>query len=352
MNMDTFWWTQISGPSRYMQDAIDSLADCRVLLLEETPYMDAFLQIMQERLRIYDSSLHIETSFAREWECEEIGQTLLRKYAPAAGYHPMDGSKMMFVAKQDLLLHRVLIIRCADRGNRWLDEVVEYARHATPRNGIVILTYIGNCPLEQKRRGVAIPKFKSFVTPYDMQLFANCCLSKLSGLSLHLRQYIAHVAARLSGTNSELCHALAEESLASDPHGLLEQMVSVYPEAGALVADKKTVNSVIWEAQIQIAFPIIEKERRRWIEQYYSQLAALLPQKDEFNKSIDKPEDMELRHLRYYFFVPYANTIPLADRQNFRLFYDSRNDLAHLEPLESEVLLQILNYRENHQEVN
>ncbi len=349
MSMDTYWWTHISGPSRYMQDIIDSLAECRVLLLEEASYMDTFLQIMQERLRIYDSNLHIQSSFGRDWEGEEIGQALLREYAPESDYHPMDGSKMAYVAQRNLLLHRLLIVRDIERNGRWLNEVVEYAKHSTPHNGIVILTYAGDCPQEHKRRGIAAPKLKSYITPYDMQLFAISCLSQSSRLSLYLRQYIAQLAARLAGSNPELCQNLAVELLVSEPHVLLDQMVCVHPETQVLLSDKKRINYVIWEAQIQIVFPIIEQERRRWIEQYYNQLAALLPQKDEFNKPIDKPEDMELRHLRYYFFDPFANTIPLVIRQNFKLFYDARNDLAHLVPLDSKVLLQILNFRENHQ---
>jgi hypothetical protein len=126
--------------------------------------------------------------------------------------------------------------------------------------------------------------------------------------------------------------------------GIDELDVSTNPIVGALARlaeDPSFIDLTIWEAQAQIIFPIVERSRRRFIEQYGDELQSVLPQLDDFNKELIYPKDMELRHMWYYYFKS-AGFRNKDDDRVFKLLYNARNDLAHLELLDSTLLLEIL----------
>ena len=87
-------------------------------------------------------------------------------------------------------------------------------------------------------------------------------------------------------------------------------------------------------------FPIIERIRRRFIEQYIDELRSILPQRDEFGKDLLTPEDMELRHMWHYYFRV-SGFCSLEDGHVFKMIYDARNKLAHLTPLAHSTVISI-----------
>ena len=341
MKAETIWWNQIPGPARYLNDTAS--ADTTVLFVEETCYTDHFLLLLKDKLRQEDSNLQIDVSYAAQWaHHSDIGEVLMNQYAPSVDYHPMDGRRAAILAEKNLLAGRLLVIRQVEHPSPWLEFSEIYAKHSTYRRVIIILTYRGQCPLASKRKGISVLQWSEYSTPYDMQLFASYCISSRNGLSAIQMNYIAQVASRLAGTNPELCQALATEELALDPHGLLRLLADRHEGAARLIANRKILEHLLWEAQIQTVFPIIEQERRRFIEAYFDQLTDVLPQQDEFGKEIKDPQDMELRHIWYYYFRNNGTFNNNEEARRFHLLYNARNDLAHLDALNSQVVDRIL----------
>lgn len=342
MEKPSLWWNYVSGAARYLEDTVSATSNYRVLLVEEAPYMEQFLHLLSERLQQWDSSLHIDEIQADEWDsAQDVGESLMYHYANQTEYHPMDGTRPEYIARNNLLAGRVLIVRETNRRKEWINTAIEYAKFSSQRNGLIILTYSVSPPLVASRKGVKLIKWDNYITNYDMQLFASYCIADRPGMKLELRNYITQLASRMSGTDPELCSRLAIEEAANDAMGLLQTLASNNEKAKKLVEHPQFVYSIIWEAQIQIVFPIIERLRRCFIERYSDELQSVLPQRDDFDKVLQSPEDMELRHMWYYYFKIKGFRSSDDDR-SFRLLYNARNDLAHLDPLDSETVMKVV----------
>ncbi|MFD2673643.1 hypothetical protein [Marinicrinis sediminis] len=325
-----------------MHDTISANMQYRVLLIEEAPYPESYLQMYEEALMQSDSNLLFEKGFADDWtEGQELSTVIMNRYAPHADYHPMDGSRAAFIAKNQVLEGRVLIIRQIEERQDWLDFSVEYARHCPMSGGLIILTYRGSTPLTSARKGVSVFKWNSYISKYDIQLFASNCVADQLGLSDPERHYITQIASRLTGTDPELCEALATRELLDCPLTLCQRLSDDYETAKQWTNKPRLVDSIVWEAQIHVVFPIVERMRKYYIKTYYDRLLAVLPQLDEFEKELCEPEDMELRHMWYYYFK--TNGFQSKEEQRtFNMLYKARNSLAHLDALSCDEVLEIL----------
>ncbi|RNB58440.1 hypothetical protein EDM57_06865 [Brevibacillus gelatini] len=342
MEKPSLWWNYMSGAARYLQDTVAATSDYRVLLIEEPPYKEDFFHLLKERLLQRDSSQQIEQMQADEWARDlDVGEALMNDYAHQVEYHPMDGTRPEYMAKNNLLSGRVLIVRETNRRTEWIDCAIEYAKFSSQQNGLLILTYSAARPLATARKGMKLLQWGEYVAHYDMQLFASYCIAEKPGLTLGIRNYITQLASRMADTDPELCSMLAVEETVDDAFGLLRKLADRYGTARNLVENPQKVTSIIWEAQIHLVFPIIEEMRRRFIERYRSALQGVLPQRDNFEKLLQSPEDMELRHMWYFYFK--ANGFLSSDDERcFHMLYEARNQLAHLDTLDREMIGEIV----------
>lgn len=325
-----------------MRDSLEAAAQFRVLLLEEPPYTEHYLRTLQEQLRHWDSSLLFDIGFARDWLTgHDIEEALLNRYAPQADYHPMDGSRSEFIARNHLLAGRVLVVRRIEEYPAWLDVAVRYAKHSAAQNGMILITYTGTAPLKSARKGITDLQWRNLISSYDMQMFASSCIAG-ADIPSAARNYITQIASRLSRADPELCEQLAvKEIIREDAPTLLTRLSAIRHGSDPRAPDLQEIATILWEAQVQIFFPIIERTRRLFIEAYYDEFLEILPVKDEFLKELNTPEDMELRHMWYYRFKERGFRTQ-EDRRVFNLVYNCRNVLAHLKLLDSEVLQDIL----------
>ncbi|WP_150269064.1 hypothetical protein [Paenibacillus tepidiphilus] len=348
LNEETLWWSQVSGPSRYLQDTLEAVSNGGVTVLEETAYMGQFLSMLKDKLLYKNSKLQIINYNADDFlNSENIEEYLLFKFAPDYNYHPIEGPPTRIIAKNNLLDGRVLIIRHIEKDKRWMDVAMEFAKYCSFQSGSIVFTLKGGTPQLKKQKKIEVLELKNYITTYDMQLFASYCISNLSNLSSPMKNYITQIASTLAGNNPELCKELAVEELAVDVFGLLNRLSQCSPNSALIPENKSNVDHILWEAQIQTVFPIIEQERRRIIESYYQELLNILPVTDEFGRKIEIPEDMELRHIHYYYFKNAGSFKSKEDNDTFKLIYNSRNDLAHLNLLNGTVIKNIFSLRSN-----
>jgi hypothetical protein len=342
LNEEALWWSQVSGPARYLQDTIEAVSNCGVTLLEETTYMDQFFSLLKDKLLSKNSKLQIITYNADDFlHLDNIEEILLLKYAPDHNYHPMEGPIIRTIAKNNLLNGRVLIIRQIEKDARWVNIATEFAKYCSFHGGSILFTFTeGDPPLNNKKK-ISVLELKKYITTYDMQLFASYCISNRSNLSFMMKNYITQIASSLAENNPRFCKELAVEELTDDVFGLLSRLAQNIPDAALFLERKKYVELILWEAQIQTVFPIIEQERRKIIESYYHELLGILPVTDEFGKKLELPEDMELRHIRYYYLKINGSFRSNEDSNTFKLIYNSRNDLAHLNLLSGQDIKSI-----------
>jgi len=345
MDHAAFWWRHVSGPDRLLGDLAEAAFRHRVLLIEEPPFREEFGLQFRDRLLQRDSNLLIaEADGADVAGGIDAGEWLMRQCGRDMEYHPLDGSRAEVLAKRKWLAGRVFIIPDVQDRPEWVELAVEYARRSPADNGLLVLLYRGACPLASPRKGVAVFRRGDYFTAYDMQWFAAFCIpEKDSGA---VRDYRAQVLARIAGGDPELCADLAREDVRSDPLESMEALAWRYPVLSDLAADRKRLELMLWEAQLQIVFPLVERLRRRFIDVYRAELSAVLREedgvKDEFGNKLAEPEDMEIRHIWWYCFKKNKAALSESDRRVFHLIYISRNRLAHLKPVDHANVMELL----------
>lgn len=147
-----------------------------------------------------------------------------------------------------------------------------------------------------------------------------------TALNLYQRYYTADIIAKIAGTDGRLCLALARQELYSRPETVIqEQQLSV------------DLRPLLLETQMQHILPILEDVRRYLVQKYKTMIEQILPQKDEYGKELERPTDLELRHLQHYlrgrglFFHE-------KDDNWFQCAYQARNDISHLQVLPTDQL--------------
>ncbi len=342
MNIASLWWERVPGASKYLEDAVEIITTYKILIVEEVPYIEHFLYLLGVQVRRQNTGLHIEEVLSQEWpEGQNPEEWLMDRYAVGYDYHPMQSSRLTFMAEKGLLENKMLIIRNGALRKEWMEVATGYAKVTVSSRGMIVLTHSAPLPSGNIRKGVKVLEWKRYLTRYDMQLFASYCIAAKSNLSLQEKNYIVELASKLAFANPELCPYLASENLAIDVIGTLKTLANNNEMAKKLILDPEFIQSVLWEAQIQIVFPIVESSRRSFIERYREKLKDVLPQADDFDQEITTPESMELRHLWYYYFKAngFENDM---ESERFWLLYEARNKLAHLKLVDYSTLIKII----------
>ena len=337
----TFWWRHVPGPSRYLNDVVGAAFKHRVILVEQAPYFGEFAALVREHLRQWDSGLLVDDA---DGGCDP-GDWIISRYAREAEYHPLDGTKAAFAAERKLLAGRVVMVHDVQHFPQWVPFAVEYARHSPSENGLMMLTYRGGSPLSAPRKGVAVFQWSDYFTPYDMQWFAAYCLSEREESCAAVRDYRIQFISRLAGGDPALCAELSLGPMRGDPLARLNELAAEHSDAARLSRDRKRLDFLLWEAQLQVVFPLVERLRRRFIDAYRRELEGVLPKRDDFGVELKEPEDMEIRHLWYYYFAGSGEGRMFhsrEDEQAFRKLYFARNQLAHLKPLDHAAVMELL----------
>jgi hypothetical protein len=253
----------------------------------------------------------------------------------------------------------------------WSRFFVEYERvsRAVPelRRTLFLIRMIGPAvaPTIPAAVGLSSLRWDGWLRRNDMQLYGNGCIREgKSGLETDLR---AALVAQLGGWDPALCEYLADFELSKlvQPAQLLEQFAAErnwhfepapYDEKswskgfwqtylgkqtphtsfGAFLFGQRFLNRLLWKAEIGILMPYIEEKRQMLIEQYRMYLK--LPCYSKY-AVINNVYDLEIGLLGVLLNrsgIPPKAVLEFID--NLRL---ARNQLSHLTPVDSSILLAL-----------
>lgn len=259
----------------------------------------------------------------------------------------------------------------------WLNFIKEYRSKFRYDGLFVIESYEESLP-ESSVSGMKALYYNEYVDYYDALLFNNLVVSSKRH-SLERMQYIATVATLLCKCDVELSVSLIEEDSFSttSPIDTLENIAQdIYYENRFLAEHLDTshpfylirnekrdeMQKKVWQAQLQILFPLFESERIGFIEKHCHEIKdALAAEYVNYNKNsngyitqygerVIDPFDVELgtihrmNHLKrtsdtslYLLFLPNEK-----DRERIELLHDMRNSIAHVEPCKETQVTEFL----------
>lgn len=384
------WWEEITGPSRLVRDISGALLEASSVLLQvpgDLPWRARMRSAVEAALREVDMNLlvdYVDCESEREGAeaAMDVPRFLLSRYAPPEvknGYRFSSGRSIhQYIQDQGILKSRVIWVKGMTAGDdrSWLD----FCRSYRPRScgdGLFVIESYGR---DQRASGVRTMRYAGQVSRYDALLFNSMMVSlgRNASDSLERKQYIAAAASLLCGKDVELSGMLLEEAdlAGEDPIRALcrvartpyfarrmedEALDGNHPFVFIRSGREREMEQVLWKAQLQSLFPLLELERIALAERYEGEIRRGLAMRywdfdrqaayriKQYNEYLDDPQDAEvgtlyrMNHLRQEADQSlYLLFLESRDRERLDLIYHMRNKLAHSKACSAEETARFL----------
>lgn len=333
-----FWWEATMGP----RDLVDAVAqhlqqqrNVRLIVPEDLAWRRDLRAAVDQRLRLTSEMRGFSVDIidvSDDCPTQDAGRYLLSRFARASvasGYRGR-GTIQQYIAKQRVLDGRVLWIKGMnpEREAHWL----QFCRGYAPGEECDV-RFVLECHddrEQQEPKHVAMLRFGDRVKEHDLMLFNNNYVSEnMPNLHPLWQQYVSVLCANLCDTDAETSVALMEaldvcgrEPLAallavaerpefarrgggSERHILRLARRSASGDAADAAEAREAIDALIWEAQLQVFFPLLEVERMNFVRRYRAEIAAALQAEyvnfntgerhrmKQFGETIESPEDAE-----------------------------------------------------------
>ena len=353
MEMDRIWWSQITKASLFASNVIEALANGTSVVLslpKHVPWYDTLCDIINDG--VIDNGIPRQTY--RVDGSREPGQFLLERFCkPELRLEYRIGkSYAAFLAEQDAITLNSAIVWVenldAQSLANWIAFIHEYNKKlpAKRQGGLFLLETRGVDAVASSKK-IRCLSFSSEISPYDKYTF--CTLISASAIvDNKVKPYLAELASTVCGDDVELCaHCIAGGTeFAKDPAKYLTDAAeTMYRSDGTGYQMELTEDELryrIWESQLRMIFPIVERFRMQFVNAHRSDIEKELPITNDFGEVMSVPEDVEIGLL---YTLTKNGAIQMKDNAEFpklRVFKQARNDLAHLNLLTYETVAEIL----------
>ena len=351
--MDKLWWMHISRAHKFLEDIVGSAAGGKSIVLslpEKVPWADTLREVVEERLRMVNPKNSFDVIQCPE---EEAGLYLLETYCKKERResYRYGTTYAAFLGKcEDTVLNdRYIWVRNIpdERYDEWFDFISEYTKNVKGKTpAVFILETHDERFAGRAKKGIVKLMFDKNIGPYDK--YAFCALAASETICRdHMRPYLAELAATICKDDVELsaeCVGAGNEFL-KDPAGTIQNIIREKVRSDgsrySFQHAEDELSNMIWETQVKMIFPCIERYRSGFIKKHYKAIQAGLPVQNAFDEEVNNPEDVEIGTLVLMAgrgVLQVGNT----DYQELVSFKEARNKLAHLGTLSLETVDAIL----------
>ena len=376
-----YWWSSVTGPRNFCEAAARALrekSNVCLIVPDDLPWRGDMRGGIESSMRRWPEMepFCFEVIDAAD-ECadiDDVGRYLLRRYAPSTVATGFRGRETIqkYILSNHVLEKRILWIKGMNGSQEksWLQFCRDYAPEGETDGRLVLELH--SVRRENPRRNLAVIRYLDKVRSYDLTLFNSVYLGACrDGYAPLWQQYAAVVASRLCDTDAEISQALMDrcDFSRADPMSALRELAAddIYLRRGrgneahilslTRCDDTAAIEKLIWKAQLQLLFPLVEIERAGFVDRYRDEIQEALGEKYidpndgrardvyQFGERLDDPENAELGTLQrmtrlrrdaddeqYLLYIP-----DRAAKERLELLHTLRNALAHgrLCPLES-----------------
>ncbi|MBQ8639808.1 MAG: hypothetical protein IJ468_11645 [Lachnospiraceae bacterium] len=352
--MDSIWWNQISNANRFIREVISAALTAGSLILVLPP-RTPWYQSMYERIKNGLRELDAANSFERiPCPQEEIGRYFLDHYCTREEINRYRKGKtyaeFLGESEQNLLHNRYIWVSDIpkEKGSEWIGFLTVY-QDSCRRNGLrpgVFILETEQETLFQKRKNIHFFVLEQYLTPYDKFAFCTLAASK-TFCKENLKQYLAELVSGICSADAELCALCMKHGSAflENPEMTIEKLCSMEKRSdGSRFHSeeiRKEIDAAIWEVQIKLLFPIIERYRRNFILRHVTEIEQVLPYTNSMNERVNDPMEVEIGMLC---FLSQSGQVETSQReaQKLAIFREARNKLAHVYCLNLEDVEQML----------
>lgn len=358
----------LPGPHKFIDTVASSLMEGRNVVVdvpEDLPVglFDSIAQVLSEYYPWRRVKSEIESSDRPCTALEEayLGDALLDRSAT-----PYDIARIPQI--QGVIYH---VVPGAGLAQAWLDFLGEYqsaCKELSTSERPLFCLQLGRSTSRTVKEDVCLSYFRwnAVISLNDMRYFAESFYIPFNG-PLIIRKIITELAVQLSTWDTILCQELLTYGieLALKTQEVLFECLRDFKIIGdsnedlfrkGLLDDfdtekKKHISVVlhigeaeelilrIWKAELIVLMPFIEEERIRLIKEIGTRLR--IPHEVKDGLPIENPLDLEYGHLKVQI-EKYGVAVTQNQRSRILLYCAIRNKLAHLEPIESFQLHELI----------
>ena len=373
--MRDFWWKRVAGPCEVIRKTVAALRGEKSVVLQvpqDLPWRHEMRNILREELQstlgTEDLSIDFLDAENELTEKYEPGKYLIDRFAlhdVALHYRPGMATVQDYLLKKKVLHNKIVWIKGIDAEDSrvWMQFCSGW--HASsPSEGLFVI--------EDRCGEVRIPPnlvtidYSDYVDEYSAQLFNGFALNspKFDVYTVARKRYVASLMTSLCETDVEVAYALIEEHdlMSEDPLKAIRAVAKsdMFESRGCgstkhilgLIrgGNEFEIRERIWATQLEILFPMIERERLRIVEKLNEDISYLIAEGriEQHGDEVTSPEDIELGSLVHLMGSRDSNgkrAIDVTDkglRDRIFLLWKCRNHLAHHECCDMDEVSQLL----------
>ena len=364
---EIYWWEKITSASAFVDATVAALRECKMPVLlvpNDLPWRDSMRYVMQGHVVKDCFRLSVETIDALDENKANLapGIFLLKMLEDDTYRRSSRHTIQQHILNNNLMQGKLLWIKGLSETNidRWL-EFCNGFKIDQREHGMIVVEMPFDKDLSQYENLRAI-RYEALIRDYSVQLFIEYVLDD-KGYDKRWRSYLSMLISTLCKKDVEIACMLAHDhdlKVCRIDEAL--QKISVderFARRGCsedhilnLVRNKKTkeIERLIWNAQMQVLFPMMEIERVKWVEQYETEIKSVIDKRGITvvgdNAWIENPYEAELKHLfEMYKYGELDKKWDEKRKNRLKLMYDCRNELAHLHICTHEKVCALLNAR-------
>ena len=380
MSPDCLWWERTYGPLSVISGAVNAFRNgmrCVILVVDKNiAYRHELRQVIYRNLCSLKSNIRIVNV-----DCEEIvnlgidlSKGLLKELVDEDAILKRGESVIEYADKTGALKDKFIYIKGVDKEQTCAEAIAianELCRKHT-QSGAHIIIETPFVPTGYLAKNAVVINVTEQIGEADMETFASLYYRSRYKDSLRkkyiVNRYVEFVIACVCGTDAELAVALIDDldfingsvleslkniSLNGCVHGMRGSDAGSGRNPHPLFLLKSgrvdDIERLVWTAQLQTFFPVIEEKRWFYIDKYRSELERILSTVEIYDSNIKKRitevEDLDIGRLCYSMskdkeaFIEY-------DYDEVVFLKNMRNNIAHLDLLSPRELSRLIEIAE------
>lgn len=347
--MNNSWWKEISGARRIIDSIFKAVENEKNVILKfspSTPWVDDFREVLSEKIEIELTEQELKQINYSE---ADVGDYMLQNFCREAVrvyWRPPEPVGKFLGKCEDLTLSdKILWVKLQNKKQLedWLSFISEYDKTSGKENrkAVFLLEIDDSFENLPEKKYFEVYKIGDEIPEYVRYTYASVLASE-ADIKDSMITYLSQLVTSCCNDIELIPLCINEQRrFIENPYDTMVQLVADNCRSDGsdfvLAEDRSRIDYLVWQAQLKILFPSIERYRVYLIEKLSKQINDKLqfPYKSNFG-DIDSPEELELKDLTYA--IGNGRLLMDDSKEYNRLerFREYRNSLAHGKPLSFE----------------
>lgn len=347
--MNNLWWKEISGARRIIDSIFKAVENEKNVILKfspSTPWIDDFREVLSEKIEIELTEQELkQINYSEADVGDYMLQNFCRETVRVYWRPPEPVGKFLGKCEDLTLSDKILWVKLQNKKQLedWLSFISEYDKTSGKENrkAVFLLEIDDSFENLPEKKYFEVYKIGDEIPEYVRYTYASVLASE-ADIKDSMITYLSKLATSCCNDIELIPLCINEQrSFMENPYDTMVQLIADNCRSDGsdfvLAGDHSRIDYLVWQAQLKILFPSIERYRVYLIQKMSKQIKDKLqfPYKTNFG-DLDSPEELELKDLTYA--IGNGRLLMDDSKEYNRLerFREYRNSLAHGKPLSFE----------------